>query len=66
MQHDTKHTTRWPNGTNFFFTTNVVRCCMKTWDRLTGALEMTDQGTLTFMWILPRSFAMLIFVFGKI
>ena len=45
MQHDTttynmiqQHTTSWSNGTNFFFTTNVVRCCMKSWDRLTGAL----------------------------
>ena len=46
MQHDTttcnmiqQHTTRWSNGTNFFFTTNVACCCMKSWDRLTGALE---------------------------
>ena len=45
MQHDTttcnmiqQHTTRWSNGTNFFFTTNVACCCMKSWDRLTGAL----------------------------
>ena len=45
MQHDTttcnmiqQHTTRWSNGTNFFFTTNVARCCMKSWYRLTGAL----------------------------
>ena len=43
MQHDTttynmtqQHATRWSNGANFFFTTNVVRCCMKSWDRLTG------------------------------
>ena len=47
MQHDTttcnmiqQHTTRWSNGTNFFFTTNVARCCMKSWDRLTGALNV--------------------------
>ena len=33
-----QHTTRWSNGINFFFTTNVVRCCMKRWDRLTGPL----------------------------
>ena len=46
MQHDTttcnmiqQHTTRWSNGTNFFFTTNVACCCMKSWDRLTGALS---------------------------
>ena len=46
MQHDTttynmiqKHTTKWSNGTNYFFTINVVRC-MKSWDRLTGALLM--------------------------
>ena len=45
MQHDTttqsmiqQHTTRWSNGTNFFFTTNVVRCCIESWDHLTGAL----------------------------
>ena len=49
MQHDTttcnmiqQHTTRWSNGTNFFFTTNVARCCMKSWDRLTRALETTN------------------------
>ena len=49
MQHDTttynmiqQHTTRWSNGTNFFFTTNVVPCCMKSWDRLTGALDATE------------------------
>ena len=50
MQHDTtiynmiqQHTTRWSNGANFFFTTNVVRCCMKSWDRLTGALLSKEQ-----------------------
>ena len=36
-----QHTTRWSNGTNFFFTTNVVHCCMKSWDRLTGALDFS-------------------------
>ena len=52
MQHDTttcnmiqQHTTGWSNGTNFFFTTNVARCCMKSWDRLTGALR---AGTSSF------------------
>ena len=46
MQHDTttcnmiqQHTTRWSNGTNFFFTANVACCCMKSWDRLAGALH---------------------------
>ena len=46
MQHDTttysmiqQHTTMWSNGANFFFSTNVVGCCMKSWDRLTGALQ---------------------------
>ena len=46
IQHDTttyniiqQHTTRWSHSTNFFFTTNVVHCCIKSWDRLTGALE---------------------------
>ena len=51
MQHDTttcnmiqQHTTRWSNGTNFFFTTNVACCCMKSWDRLTGALLCAAAG----------------------
>ena len=50
MQHDTttcnmiqQHTTRWSNGTNFFFTTNVARCSMKSWDRFTGALDFVDK-----------------------
>ena len=50
MQHDTttcnmiqQHTTRWSNGTNFFFTTTVARCCMKSWDRLTGALLANQE-----------------------
>ena len=50
MQHDTttcnmiqQHITRWSNGTNVFFTTNVASCCMKSWDRLTGALLFVDD-----------------------
>ena len=55
MQHDTttcnmiqQHTTRWSNGTNFFFTTNVACCCMKSWDRLTGALLSSWKYFATF------------------
>ena len=53
MQHDSttcnmiqQHTTRWSNGTNFFFTTNVACCCMKSSDRLTGALKQNSAPPL--------------------
>ena len=38
MQHDTTSHNKMVKRYKLFFTTNIARCCIKSWDHLTGAL----------------------------
>ena len=75
MQHDTtaptttynmiqQHTTRWSNGRNFFFTTNVARC-MKSWDRLTRALVSYKKRVYNFLNLLSIVYSSVEFCFSQ-